>query len=263
MVLGSRLEALSFERPDPELAPEGFSFTRKTVRCARLDALLERYAGGRQIDFLKIDVDGAKGDVLSSFDGRAIRPTVVLVEAISPLDNLPNHEPWEPILLDEGYVFAAFDGINRFYVPEERAELVEILAYPMSVLDRYYPADLMEQRAGVGDTLSPRDASRSLSREQLERERTFEHETRLLGERAKQLERELARRLRVANVACRTSRGARGITDRTPGPLDQQGAGETREPTALPVRAQPRRVRRGTSRAPPGLRCQVENDWQP
>ena len=126
-----------FERPPDELVPEGFSFTAKRVRCARLDTLIDEHASGRTIDFLKIDVEGAERDVLSSFDPETIRPTVILVEAISPLENRQNHEDWESLLVDHGYVFAAFDGINRFYVPVEHVELIDTLAYPMSVLDRY------------------------------------------------------------------------------------------------------------------------------
>ena len=111
----------SFAAPDAELVPEGFSFDKTQVRCARLDTLIEEHARGmREIDFLKIDVEGAEGDVLRSFDPAEIRPTVILVEAISPIENRRNHEEWEPSLLDHGYVFAAFDGINRFYVTAER-----------------------------------------------------------------------------------------------------------------------------------------------
>jgi FkbM family methyltransferase len=135
-----------FERPPDELVPEGFSFTRTRVDCARLDALISEHASGRAIDFLKVDVEGAERDVLSSFDPHAIRPTVILVEAISPLESRPSHEEWESLLVDKGYVFAAFDGINRFYVPAERPDLVEILAYPTSLLDRYESFHLVSER---------------------------------------------------------------------------------------------------------------------
>ena len=57
-----------FERLPDELVPEGFSFARKRIRCARLDALIDEHASGRAIDFLKVDVEGAERDVLSSFD---------------------------------------------------------------------------------------------------------------------------------------------------------------------------------------------------
>ena len=137
----------SFVALDEELTPEGFSFEQTRVRCARLDTLIEEHAAGREIDFLKVDVEGAESDVLHSFHPDETRPTVIVVEAISPIENRPNHGEWEPYLLEHGYVFAAYDGINRFYVPAERSELVDALAYPMSILDRYEPVDAVAHRS--------------------------------------------------------------------------------------------------------------------
>lgn len=142
-----------FERLPDELVPDGFSFARRRIRCARLDALIAEHAFGRAIDFLKVDVEGAEREVLSSFDPETIRPTVILVESISPLENEPNHHLWESLLVEHGYVFAAFDGINRFYVPVEHEDLVGTLAYPISVLDRYEPAGTVAARSRVAELL--------------------------------------------------------------------------------------------------------------
>jgi FkbM family methyltransferase len=136
----------SFVAPDEQLVPEGFSFEKTRVRCVRLDTLIEEHGAGREIDFLKIDVEGAEGDVLRTFNPEVIRPTVILVEAISPIENRRNHHEWETLLTDHGYHFAAFDGINRFYVPEERADLIDPLGYPISVLDRYESIDVVAER---------------------------------------------------------------------------------------------------------------------
>jgi FkbM family methyltransferase len=76
-----------------------------------------------EIDFLKVDVEGAERDVLAGADWRRFRPKVVLVEAVAPGTMAPSHEEWEPILLGAGYGFAFFDGLNRFYVAEEAAAL--------------------------------------------------------------------------------------------------------------------------------------------
>ena len=76
-----------------------------------------------EIDFLKVDVEGAERDVLAGADWRRFRPKVVLVEAVAPGDMAPTHAEWEPILLGNGYGFAFFDGLNRFYVADEAAAL--------------------------------------------------------------------------------------------------------------------------------------------
>jgi FkbM family methyltransferase len=76
------------------------------------------------VDFLKIDVEGAEGDVLAGGDFRRFRPRVVLAEALAPGTLAENFAEWEPLLLDQGYVFALFDGLNRFYVAREEEALL-------------------------------------------------------------------------------------------------------------------------------------------
>ena len=44
-------------------------------------------------------------------------------------------DEWEPILLANRYVFAYFDGLNRFYVREEEAGLTRRFQLPPGVFD--------------------------------------------------------------------------------------------------------------------------------
>lgn len=108
----------------------------------RLETILREHAEGRTIHFLKVDVEGAEGEVLASSDWDAFRPMVVIVEAIESWTASPAHEGWEDILGEADYALAAFDGINRFYVDRAHAQLIPALAYPISALDRYVPAEL-------------------------------------------------------------------------------------------------------------------------
>src|SRR5437868_11176844 len=97
------------------------------VAVTTLRAICEE-RGIKQIDFLKIDVEGAEKAVLSGNDWNRFRPKVVLAEALAPLTMLPAWEEWEPILTANGYRFAFFDSLNRYYVAEEHAALAECLA---------------------------------------------------------------------------------------------------------------------------------------
>ena len=103
----------------------------------RLESILREYAVGRTIHFLKVDVEGAEPQVLASSDWASFRPIVVIVEAIESWSTSSTHESWDSILLDAGYRFAAFDGINRFYVDQDHEYLIPVLAYPISALDRF------------------------------------------------------------------------------------------------------------------------------
>ena len=91
----------------------------------------------RPIDFLKVDVEGHEAAVLRGADFARWRPAVVVVEATKPHTTEPTHHEWEGILTDARYVFAAFDGINRFYAPADREDLRAELEPPVTVLDNW------------------------------------------------------------------------------------------------------------------------------
>ena len=88
-----------------------------------------------EIDFLKIDVEGAETAVLEGLDLSRWRPAVILVEATLPMTATPSHEGWEPILIAGGYRFVWFDGLNRFYIAQERPELASHFETPPNVHD--------------------------------------------------------------------------------------------------------------------------------
>ena len=112
------------ERHARGAAKFGASFRTSRKFVVTLASLCETHRV-QEIDFLKVDVEGAEREVLAGADWRRFRPKVVLVEAVAPGDMAPAHEAWEPILLGNGYLFAFFDGLNRFYVAEEAAALKE------------------------------------------------------------------------------------------------------------------------------------------
>lgn len=117
----------------------GQDFEERTVVVTTLQSVLEEHAD-RPIDFLKIDVEGHEELVLGGVDLSAWRPRVVVVEATRPNSQAASHEAWEPRLLDAGYEFRLFDGLNRYYVREEdSADLGPALSLPANVFDDYVP----------------------------------------------------------------------------------------------------------------------------
>jgi FkbM family methyltransferase len=93
-----------------------------TVPMMTLEELCNLYAPS-EIDFLKVDVEGAEQDVLLHGNWRKHRPKVVIAEALAPYTLAPAWAAWEPCLTKHGYRYVWFDTLNRYYVSEEVAEL--------------------------------------------------------------------------------------------------------------------------------------------
>lgn len=107
------------------------------VPVQTLAQVCEQHATGREIHFLKVDVEGLEAQVLAGADFTRFRPWVLVMKATLPNSQVTVHEAWEPLLTGQGYRFAYTDGINRFYVAAEQAQLLPALAHPPNVFDRY------------------------------------------------------------------------------------------------------------------------------
>lgn len=116
------------------VAERHYAVERIQVPVLTLASALTSLAG-RDVHWLKIDVEGYEEQVLRGWDSQALRPWVIVVEATLP--NLPetDYAGWDPILVDANYSFVYFDGLNRFYVAAEHPELVAAFAVPPNVFD--------------------------------------------------------------------------------------------------------------------------------
>lgn len=90
-----------------------------------------------EIDFLKIDAEGAEGDVIAGADWQRFRPRLLVIEATKPWSSELTCGVWEPFLLCQDYVFVCFDGINRYYLRREDESLAAQLSVPVNVLDSF------------------------------------------------------------------------------------------------------------------------------
>jgi FkbM family methyltransferase len=132
----SRLDSMVTEIMKPHT---GHVITQ-TVPIRTLASILEEHAPAQVVDFLSIDVEGHERAVLSGNDWQRFRPRVIVIEATETLTNKPTHHLWDDILRDARYVFAYFDGLNRFYVRVEDAQLLPRFGLPPNVFDEFTPA---------------------------------------------------------------------------------------------------------------------------
>lgn len=122
------------------LTEHGFSTNPIEVPMATLAEILAAHVD-RTIDFLKIDVEGHEKAVIEGGDWNRWRPRILVIESIEPMSSIKSiHGEWEPILLNAGYLFSFFDGLNRFYLREEDRELLPLLSAPANCFDDYFPS---------------------------------------------------------------------------------------------------------------------------
>ncbi|BCP51728.1 hypothetical protein K32_03450 [Kaistia sp. 32K] len=115
---------------------------------------------GQDVHFLKVDARGQEGSVLASNDWERNRPWIVVVETSPALAPEDLRSEWEPILTEAGYGFVYGDGLNRFYLASEKAELAARLRHPPNMFDDFVTqaqfhaqeaAELLSIRAGLAD----------------------------------------------------------------------------------------------------------------
>lgn len=93
----------------------GINFEEISVPLVTLDHLLAPLSLP-PISFVSIDVEGYEKNVLEGFTLEKYKPAVFCIEATEPFLETPSYMAWEPRLLKNHYVFAMFDGLNRYYV---------------------------------------------------------------------------------------------------------------------------------------------------
>jgi FkbM family methyltransferase len=126
-----------------EMRKGGHVVVEYDVAVTTLRELADRHCPPT-VEFLKVDVEGLEGSVLRGVDWKRFRPRALVIEATKPavpitdwedIDAIAKWQEWEGGLLENGYVFAYFDGLSRFYVSEEERRLGRRLLIPPGLYD--------------------------------------------------------------------------------------------------------------------------------
>lgn len=126
---------------DPDIAArhvaDGLTVHESEVPALTLTAILDAHARNRPIDFLAIDAEGAEPKILAGLDFQRYRPAVVMFEAMAPMRQIDVSAPSEALLRAAGYAPVYEDGLNRFFLADERSDLAPRFRYPPNVFDDY------------------------------------------------------------------------------------------------------------------------------
>ena len=123
----------------------GYHLKPYDVRCTTLATICQEHLPG-PLHFLKIDVEGGEYSVLKGMDFKRFRPMVLVVEATKPCSAEECHDEWEPLILSNGYSFAFFDGLSRYYIAEEHSELRKHFTSPANIQDSFVTLAALKAR---------------------------------------------------------------------------------------------------------------------
>ena len=130
-------------------AEAGYEVHLRNVACTTLDRVCSD-CGVETVHFLKIDVEGSERAVLEGFSFEAVRPWIVVVEATEPNSTRDVSAEWEHLLVRRRYQFVYFDGLNRFYIAAEHADLAGHFSCPPNPFDQYVSYHLWWARGELG-----------------------------------------------------------------------------------------------------------------
>lgn len=112
----------------------GFEGSKLQVPVLPLRTALA-FLNSKPVHWLKVDVEGLEEAVLQGWDPGTIEPWIIVIEATVPMSQEVHFATADRILLEAGYKFVYFDGLNRFYVSPQHPELVSAFEAPPNVFD--------------------------------------------------------------------------------------------------------------------------------
>lgn len=131
----------------------GSRIRRIEVPSLPLSRILDAFVG-RDVHWLKIDVEGAEEQVIGGWQPSPVRPWIVVVESTAPNSSEPISPSWEKQLLGLGYEFVFFDGLNRFYVSVAHPELKAGFGVGPNIFDDFVLAEISPFAAGLRNRLN-------------------------------------------------------------------------------------------------------------
>lgn len=142
----------------------GRTVTQTIITSTRLDTLLAAHNVG-VVHFLRIAAKSSEGDVLRSIDLQTWRPWILVIEATKPTPLAPAHDVWQEYLEAASYEFIYFDGLNKYFVSQEKYELKKAFSTPPNVFDRYMTVGEKENEENIAKLTAEAERSRRLAAE--------------------------------------------------------------------------------------------------
>jgi len=92
----------------------------ESVHVETLDSILKAWPSGRNVDLIKIDVEGYEVNVIKGLNLLHWKPRLLLVELVN--GRVDNSKAIQDLLAEFGYLQAHFDSLNGFFVQAQDLE---------------------------------------------------------------------------------------------------------------------------------------------
>jgi FkbM family methyltransferase len=132
----TRLSTTDEETARRHAAEYGYNVKIHQMNFESLDSICRKNNTGI-IHFLKIDVEGCEGDVISSINFDFIKPWIIVVESTLPCSDEAADVSWETTLKNAEYEFVFFDGLSRYYISHFESHLKKYFTYPAGIHDSF------------------------------------------------------------------------------------------------------------------------------
>jgi len=142
------------ETAQNEILKQGYNPIKIRVEVNSLDGICSSQ-NVKEIDFLKIDVEGHELQVLKSFSFTTIRPMLVIIEVTRPNSNelREDNKAIGSFMEDKNYTKIFFDGLNEWWSEKGSNFLQRHFQIPVNCLDGISPSSIEGHRLLAVDAI--------------------------------------------------------------------------------------------------------------
>jgi FkbM family methyltransferase len=120
----------------------GWAIREETIQVTSLADICSEYVQNQEIHFLTVDVEGAEVEAFEGHDFQRWRPWILVVESHEPERTSEHWKPIEALVVSGGYRFTYCDGLNRFYIANEKYDaLSKAFEVPPNIYDNWIRAE--------------------------------------------------------------------------------------------------------------------------
>jgi len=133
------LSTLSDDIANIHISESNLDYEKRKIKVRTLNNVFMQHNVSKNIDFLKIDVEGFELNVLLGLNLQIYRPTLILLEDTIPTKKakMESSQDIHNYLINNNYTYSFFDGLNSYFIKNEKIELSKHFDLPVNIFDDF------------------------------------------------------------------------------------------------------------------------------